>query len=188
MTDAIESVRTVYERWTRFLVATVRGRDGTKLERVILDHGLSATVLPYDPERRVAMLVVQARVPVIYTGEHGEILEAIAGRVEQEDAGASARREAMEEAGLRLDALDHVATVWASPGISTERIALYLAPYGQADRVAEGGGAADEHEHITLRELPLRELRALALAGRITDLKTLALVQALELRHPDLFV
>src|SRR5688572_33387749 len=84
MSNAIESVRTVYERWTRFLVATVRGRDGTKLERVILDHGLSATVLPYDPERRVAMLVVQARVPVIYTGEHGEILEAIAGRVEQE--------------------------------------------------------------------------------------------------------
>ncbi|MCZ7657866.1 MAG: NUDIX hydrolase [Xanthobacteraceae bacterium] len=187
MAGLIESVRTVYEGWTRFLVATVRGLDGGRLDRVILDHGLSACVLPYDAGRRTAMLVSQVRVPVAYAGDAGEVLEAIAGRVEEEDAAATVRREAMEEAGLRLDALEHVATVWASPGISTERITLYLAPYAQEDRVAAGGGAADEHESITVHELPLAELRDRAAAGRLVDMKTLALVQALALRHPELF-
>jgi hypothetical protein len=72
------------------------------------------------------------------------------------------------------------------PGISTERMALYLAPYGQDDRVGAGGGV-DHDEDITVVELPLRELAALVDAGGLGDMKALALVQTLRVRRPDLF-
>jgi hypothetical protein len=64
---------------------------------------------------------------------------------------------------------------------------LYLAAYAQADRIGEGGGVADEHEGITVVELPLAELAAMTDAGQIMDMKTLAVVQTLRLRRPDLF-
>jgi len=50
-----------------------------------------------------------------------------------------------------------------------------------------GGGVADEHEGITVVEMPLADLAALAASGEFADLKTFALVPALMQRRPDLF-
>ena len=73
------------------------------------------------------------------------------------------------------------------PGVSTERMHLYLAPYGEADRAGPGGGVPDEHEHTTVVEMALGALAAMADSGRLDDMKTLVLVQTLRLRRPDLF-
>jgi hypothetical protein len=64
---------------------------------------------------------------------------------------------------------------------------LYLAPYSRDDRVAQGGGAKGEHENITVLELPLHELAAMANSGALADMKTFALLQTLRLRRPELF-
>jgi hypothetical protein len=88
---------------------------------------------------------------------------------------------------LRLDAVEPVGQVWTMPGISTERMHLFLAPYRAADRVAPGGGLAEEHEDISVLEVALSDLKAMAERGELHDLKTLALVQALMLRRPELF-
>ena len=77
--------------------------------------------------------------------------------------------------------------MWSIPGSSTERINLYLAPYAASDRIGDGGGLDHEHENITVVERPLAELARMADGGEIDDLKTLALVQTLRLRRPDLF-
>ena len=175
-----------YEGWGRYLIATVRLPDGTVIRREVEDHGVAAAVLPYDSERRTAILVRQFRTPVFVAERQEDMLEAIAGSMEDPDAETCARREAMEEAGLRLGSLEHVVTGWAMPGISTERAALFLAPYREADRVATGGGA-DEDEQITVVEMPLAELARMADAGTLVDFKTLILVQALRQRRPELF-
>src|SRR3974390_259698 len=107
--------------------------------------------------------------------------------VDDGDAEATARREALEEAGLQLGPLEALATVWPSPGMMTERVALFLAPYSAADRVGAGGGLKEEHEEIEVIEIPLREIAALADQGTLADMKTFALVQSLRLRRPDLF-
>ena len=180
-------IRTVYEGWARYRIATVRLADGQEVEREIEDHGPAVCVLPYDPERRVALLVRLFRAAAHVSGAPGEMLEAPAGLLEEDDPEAGARREVLEETGVRLGALEPVATVWTMPGISTERMSLYLAAYAAGDRVAAGGGVADEHEGITVVEMPLAELAALAARGALADLKTLALVLALCQRRPDLF-
>ena len=178
----------LFDGWTRFLTLEVEGPDGHRLTREVLDHGELACVLPYDVERRVALLVSQERVPQLYLGQHGPSLEAIAGRLEPDETAAELiRREAEEEAGLRLGALEQVVTCWASPGVSTERFTLYLSAYVEADRTGPGGGRADELEDIEVEELSLSELARRADQAAITDAKTLLLVQTLRLRRPDLF-
>ena len=113
--------------------------------------------------------------------------EACAGMIENEDADTTARREAYEELGVDLPSLEFVARVWSSPGVSTERQSLFLAPYRSADRMSDGGGVAGEREGITVVERLLAELAADVDQGRITDGKLLTLVLALRLRRPDLF-
>jgi nudix-type nucleoside diphosphatase (YffH/AdpP family) len=178
---------TVYEGFSRLLIATIELPDGETIRREIEDHGRAVCVLPYDPARRTAILVRQFRAPVAFVDGRPHLLEAVAGSVEDEAPDACAYREALEEAGLQLHALEHVGTAWSMPGVSTELMDLYLAPYSEADRIGVGGGVADEHEGITVVELPLAELAAMADAGQIMDMKTFAVVQTLRLRRPELF-
>jgi nudix-type nucleoside diphosphatase (YffH/AdpP family) len=187
MTKIVDT-ETVFEGFSRLLIATVELPDGQRIKREIEDHGRAVCVLPYDPQRRTAILVRQFRAPAALADGREHVLEAVAGSVEDEPPDACVYREAMEEAGLKLRTIEHLGTAWSMPGISTEQMDLYLAAYSEADRVGLGGGVADEHEGITVVELPLAELAAMADAGQIIDMKTLAVVQTLRLRKPELFV
>jgi len=184
----IVAARVAYKGYVTVSVVTLRAPDGSTHEREIEDHGRSACVLPYDPERRVALLVRMPRAPLLQAGEPEPLYEAPAGMIDAgETPEAAIVREAEEEAGLRLSKLEPVVTAWPSPGVSAERSSLFLAAYSASDRVGAGGGLVDEHEAITVEELSLPELAVMADAGRIADLKTLALVLALRLRRPELF-
>lgn len=151
------------------------------------DHGRGVCVLPYDPDRRLAMLVRQFRAPVCATVAQTDLLEAVAGLSDGEESECAVLREAFEETGLRLRKLDHVATVWTMPGISTERMDMFLSAYKASDRVGRGGGEASEHEDIAVEEVALGVLAAAADEGRLDDMKTFALIQTLRLRQPELF-
>lgn len=176
-----------YTGWMTLSVVSFRLGDGRIMRREIVEHGRAVCVLPYDATRRTALLVRQFRAPVFLAAHETLLLEAIAGMIDDGDGAITARREALEEAGLRLGELEPVAVVWPSPGILTERVALFLAPYCASDRVGAGGGLAEEHEEIEVVELPLDELTSLADTGALSDMKTLALVQTLRLRRPGLF-
>ena len=105
-----------------------------------------------------------------------------------EDAETAARREAYEELGVALESLELIGRFWSSPGVSTERHSLFIAPYSAAARTGEGGGVADEHEGITVVERQLTELAMDVDQGRIADGKLVTLILALRLRRPELFV
>lgn len=187
MTNTITGIRTIHDGWSQLLVATIRRPDGGTINREIEDHGTAVGLLPYDPERRVATLVRQFRAPAAHAAGASDVLEVPAGLIEGEDPGDCALRELEEETGIRLRHVERLGTVWSMPGISTERIHLFLAPYGEADRIGPGGGLADEHEEIVLEEIALADLAAMADEGRLDDMKTLCLVQTLRLRRPELF-
>jgi len=187
MKAEILSLRFIHEGWSRFGLAKVRLADGSEAEREIEDHGNSVGVLPYDPERRVATLVRELRVPALYVAGAQTQMEAPAGLIDDGSPEENARREVLEEAGIRLRDLEPVGTTYSCAGISTEQIHLFLAPYSAADRAAKGGGTEGEHENIKVLELPLSALAAMADQRELTDLKTLTLVLALRAGHPDLF-
>lgn len=180
-------VETLYEGWGKLLKVEAVMPDGTRLGREVEDHGDAAGVLAYDPARRMALLVRQLRTPMLLVGGQEETLECIAGRLEGDEPEACAIREADEEAGLGLTALEPVAVIQTMPGISTERIHTFLAAYSAVDRVGQGGGVADESENITVVEMPLAELAAMADDGRLVDAKTMLLLQTLRLKRPELF-
>jgi len=185
---AIASVREAYKGWLRILVAGIAGGDGRTFSREVEDHGRAVAVLPFDPARRVGLVISQFRAPVAFCDPSaGDIVEPIAGIQDSVSPEECARREAMEEAGIRLATLEPVATCWTMPGVSTERMTLFLAEYRAGDRVGEGGGLASEHEAIAVHEWPLRRLADLVQAGANLDMKLAVLVQALRLRRPDLF-
>lgn len=183
----IQRVDTLHEGWSRLLKITVEMPDGRTMTREVLNSTAAAAVLPYDSERRTVILIRQFRAPVMHVEGHPDFLEVVAGLLDGDEPETCARREAMEEAGLRIATLEPVATAWSAPGMTTERLHLFLAPYTAADRVAEGGGLAEEHEDIEVLEIGLDELVSLLDKGAIADMKTLILVQALQLRHPELF-
>jgi len=187
MTPAITALETVHDGWAKMFVARVRTASGQEMRREIEHHGDAVAVLPYDPERRVATVIRQLRAPVLHQVGAGDIAEVAAGLLESDDPAECARREALEETGLALGQLELVATVWTMPGISTERMHLYLAPYGPADRQGPGGGLASEMEEVHAEEVSLAELARWSQDGRLADVKALVLLQALQLRRPDLF-
>ena len=188
MSVKILSTKLVHDGWLKLRVATLSGDDGQEFNREIEDHGRAVAVLPYDPDRRAALLVQLPRAPVLYRGEASDFLEAPAGILEDgEQPEDCARREAHEEAGVVLRDLEPAGSVWSMCGISTEKMELYLAPYGAADRTGEGGGLSGEHENITVVEIPLADLAAMADRNALADMKTLGLLMILRVRHPRLF-
>ena len=186
MNPKIVSMETVYEGWAKFSRAMIQ-TDGKPFKREIEDHGHAVGVLPYDPQRRVAVLVRLLRAPVLLVSGEESLLEAPAGLIDNDDPADAARREVMEETGIRVGELEHIATVWTMPGISTERMDYYLAAFAEADRVGKGGGVAGENEGIVVEEHSLANLWSSAQRGEVTDLKTLTLLFALKDRHPELF-
>ena len=183
----IDNIKTIHDGWGRFYLVTMKSPDGAEHPRQIEDHGDAACVLPYDPERRVVTLVRQPRVGPLFKGADALLLEAPAGVTDGEDPAKAARREAMEETGLRLSQLEPAGALWSMPGCATERMYLYLAAYGAADRVGDGGGVEHEGEEIEVVEMPVAEAAQLVADGEISDMKTAFLLQALQLRHPGLF-
>jgi nudix-type nucleoside diphosphatase (YffH/AdpP family) len=183
----LRRVETVYQGYVTLMAATLSTPGGAPFSREIEHHGRAACVLPYDPERRTALLVNLPRAPVIWAGGPPELLEAPAGMIENEDAEDTAVREALEECGVRLGRLEPVGSPFSTPGVSSERIDLFLAPYAAGDRVGPGGGADGENEHITVEEVPLALLWTWVEQRRVEDLKSLALILALRVRRPELF-
>jgi nudix-type nucleoside diphosphatase (YffH/AdpP family) len=184
----IGPVETLYRGWGHYLRVTVEMPDGSHVQREVEHHGDAAGVLAYDPVRRTALLVRQLRAPMLLAGAEGHTLEIAAGLIEDgEMPEACIRREAMEELGLEVGALEHVVTMQTMPGISTERIHLFLAAFTEADRTGHGGGLATEQEDIAVVEMPLAELAAMADRGELNDAKTMLTLQTLRLRRPDLF-
>jgi nudix-type nucleoside diphosphatase (YffH/AdpP family) len=178
----------VRQGYATVTAVTLADDQGGEFGREVVSFGQSACVLPYDPVRKLALVVRLPRAPLILDGIETLLIEAPAGMIEAgEGAETTIRREAMEEAGVVLTDLEPVAVVWSSPGVLAERSHLFLASYGVADRRGPGGGLAEEHEGIAVEERPLAELARLADTGGLMDMKTLTLVLALRTRRPELF-
>ncbi|EGE40589.1 NUDIX domain-containing protein [Streptomyces griseus] len=164
-----------------------RRRDGRweTQQRETYDRGDGAVVLPYDTDRGCVLLTRQFRYPAYVNGHpDGMLIEAAAGLLDAQDPHTAIRRESAEELGVRLGPLTPVFDVYMSPGSVTECLHFFAAPYTPADRVGAGGGLEEEGEDIEVLEIPFADALAMARDGRITDGKTLLLLQWAALHGP----
>lgn len=180
-------VKTVHSGWLDLHLVELTGPDGKPYERYVEDHGRAVAVLPYNPDTRMALLVTMPRAALRFAGGT-DVVEAPAGILEAgENPADCARRELVEEAGLDVTDLEPAGAIWVSPGTTTERLDLFLAPYADSDRTGAGGGLESENENITVVEMPLSALAAICDGEAPADAKTRILLQTLRTRRPDLF-
>lgn len=161
-----------------------RRRDGVWETQVrqTYDRGDGAVILPYDPARATVLLVRQFRYAAYVTGYKEPLIEACAGLLDENDPETAIRKEAEEELGYRLGNVQHLYTPYMSPGSVTEKLSFFVAEYTPADRISDGGGAADEGEDIEVLEMTLDTAMAAVADGGIVDAKTIMLIQHLKLK------
>lgn len=182
----IRSVEVLSDDWAILKKFTFdyRRRDGSLETQVrqTYDRGHGAVILPYDPRRGTVLLVRQFRLPAYVSGHPEPLIEACAGLLDRDDPETCIRREAEEELGYRLNAIEQVFHAFMSPGSVTERLMFFTARYSPEDRIGRGGGDAHEGEDIEVLELALDEALAMIDGGRIIDGKTIMLLQHVRLR------
>lgn len=177
----VEKVETLADDWyvLRKTTFRYRRRDGSwqVQSRETYDRGNGATILLYDPARRTVVLTRQFRYPAFVNGHDDLLIEAPAGLLDQAGPEERIRAEVEEETGYRVRAVRQVFEAFMSPGSVTERLHFFVGAYSAGDRVAEGGGNAEEGEDIERLEPTIEEAMAMIEDGRIKDGKTIMLLQ-----------
>lgn len=85
---------------------TFRLPGGAEIQREVESHGQAVAILPYNPARRCALVVRLFRAPPFDAAGLLFLEEACAGMIDDGDPEASVRREADEELGLVVGALE----------------------------------------------------------------------------------
>lgn len=151
----------------------VRAPNGQEFTREQFIFGHAVAALVFDTARQLYVFTRQFRY-----GPEREVLEIAAGMIDHDDTpDATVRREIHEELGYEVDALTPIATVYSTPGASTETIAIYYAEVSR--QTGPGGGMAGENEHIDIITMDWDAL----LAEPFQDAKTLVAVQWARLRR-----
>ena len=149
--------------------------------REIFERGHAAAVLPYNPQTDELVLIEQFRPGAMIENRSPWLLETIAGMIDHNQTGEqTARREALEEAGLELGKLWPMLSYFSSPGGSTERVQLFL---GQLTGPVVPGiyGLEQEHEDIKVQLLPRVDAMHLLAEGKIDNAATVIALQWLTL-------
>lgn len=136
------------------------GGMGQSIDRAVFVPSDAALVLPYDPVTDRVLLVEQFRVGPLARGDKTVWqMEPVAGLIDPGEAPeTTARREAMEEAGLELAELLPVAESYTSPGGSSDFQYLYIGLCSLPHQTTRIGGVADEGEDIRAHVFPFSDL------------------------------
>jgi 8-oxo-dGTP pyrophosphatase MutT (NUDIX family) len=151
--------------------------DEVTFRRLVLEHPGAAVVLAVDARGRVCLLRQYRH------AAGGWFIELPAGLcdVEGEDPLAVAKRELAEEAGLAAERWALLGATYSSPGITNERVHLYL-----AEELTEVGRGVFEPTHeeaeMQLFWAPLEEVVEAILDGRVSDGPTVIAVLLLVTR------
>ncbi len=170
MTDHVGKVssRRVYTgRIVSLDVDEVRFPNGSIGELEMVRHSGASAIVPFlsDPagEAPQVMLIRQYRYAA-----GGYLYEIPAGRLENgEDPLACARRELAEETGCVAERVDHLYTLYTTPGFTDEKIHIFLAVGLTRGEVQH---EADEFMEVEVRSLS--DALTMIERGEIQDAKT----------------
>ena len=145
--------------------------------REIFERGHAVGLLPYDPITEEFVLIEQVRIGALPTCESPWLIEIIAGIIEEgEHAEEVCRREAMEEAGIKVTHVQEVQSYLASPGGTTERMRIFIA---KVDSHCAAGvhGLAHESEDILVHRVSEENAKKWLADGTIDNAAALIALQ-----------
>jgi ADP-ribose pyrophosphatase len=164
-----------------------------EITRINFERGDSVGVLLYEPDEDVVLLTRQFRYPVYASidpeiakeggAKQAWLLEVVAGIIDPGHSAVEiASKELLEEAGyvVRGD-YRPIATIYPSPGVTSERIYLFLGLVNHKDKLIAGGGLIAEGEDIQVESLSFQESMMMIARGEISDAKTIIALQHLAL-------
>ena len=142
---------------------TVQLPNGKPATREVIRHVGAVGVIPITEDGKV-IVERQFRYPL-----NRVVTEIPAGKLDSftEDRLSAARRELEEETGYIAGEWIELGDYYPTPAYCDERITLYL-----ARDLSQGQRHLDEDEFLNFEAVPLTELVADVMAGRITDGKT----------------
>ena len=146
---------------------TVRFPDGSQGELEIVRHPGASAIVPFlsdpagpDPQ---LLLIKQYRYAAL-----DFLYEIPAGRLEPGEAPElCARRELKEETGCTAGTLQHMHTMYTTPGFTDEKIHLFL-----AYDLVRGQAQTEADEFISVEVMPLTKALDMIRDGVIKDAKT----------------
>jgi ADP-ribose pyrophosphatase len=149
-------------------VDRIRSPNGTELDIEMIRHPGAAAVVPLvtsaDAADPAVLLIRQYR----YAAD-GMLWEIPAGVLEPgEDPLDCARRELREETGAEADQIEHLTTIFTTPGFTDEVIHLFL-----ATGIRGGTASPNPDEHIEVEARPLSRALGMIRDGEIRDGKTI---------------
>jgi ADP-ribose pyrophosphatase len=164
-----------------------RRADGEVETRDVLRAGAAVAVLPVDLARGELVLIRQFRLAAQLAGGKGDLVEIVAGHVEEnESPSETAQRECVEEIGVAPHALIELFTYLTSPGLIDEEITLFL---GFVDASRTALAMDGEREASALMRVPIDAALSALAAGRVRNGPLVAALQWLALnrdRLPDI--
>lgn len=134
--------------------------------REIVEHRGAVAIVALDDEGNI-LLVRQYR-----SAAARELLEVPAGTLEQgEDPALCATRELKEETGYLAGKWQLIGYIYSSPGISTEKMYLYV-----AHQLTLAEASPEEDEAITVEKIPFAEAVQKIESGEIVDAKSIVAI------------
>jgi len=138
----------------------------------------AVAALVYHRTAEAYILVKQMRYPPTHHGIDPWMTEIVAGGItpgeDERDAGA---REILEETGYQPISMELIMKFYVSPGIMSERIALFYAEVDESSKSHHGGGVLDEDEDIELVWVPKKEAMNWIEQQNVGDAKTIIAIQ-----------
>ena len=157
-----------------------------EINRELLVREEAVGVLLFDPKRDEIVLVRQFRVGLVDKGDSPWILELVAGMVEVgEELAEVALREVREESNAEVSKLIKICDYFSSPGISSEKVRLYLGIVASEDM---GGfyGLENENEDIEVVVMPYENAIKVMKKGCLANAMSIIALQWLELNKSDI--
>jgi ADP-ribose pyrophosphatase len=148
-------------------VDVVEFPDGTTGELEIFRHPGASAVIPFlnDPrgEDPQILLIKQYRYAA---GDY--LYEIPAGRLDPgEEPVACAHRELREETGCTAASMQHLYTIYTTPGFTDEKIHIFL-----ASELTQGDAAREADEFLTVEPVKLSRALELVKSGELRDAKS----------------
>ncbi len=165
----IQSERVYDGRVVRVDIDTVRAPDSTEMRLEIIRHQGAAAIVPLLSDTDAAdpsiLLIKQYRYAT-----NGTIWEIPAGLLDPgESPEECAQRELREEVGARAEKIEHLTTIYTTPGFTDEQIHIFL-----ATELTIGDTEHEHDEFIEVEAHPISRILEMIKDGELVDSKSIS--------------